>query len=193
MVASIGFENPNQKLTNLKQTVSHVNCYDDVFKITDHSALSIVKVRIIQSMIQIVRPVGWNIENIKSVRSLSGVYLESSRLKCQLLKWSVRTWLFTTYLNSVSIVLWYSLFRYFRYSGFGNFDFHSNYGMRFTKLNYRSFLFLVSFLRDLCLTKQYSGDPKFDPLKTGNIWKPDILKVGIWMIGIWNGQSNRTI
>ena len=50
MVASIGFENPRQKLTNLKQTVSHVNCYVDVFKITDHSALSIVKVRIIQSM-----------------------------------------------------------------------------------------------------------------------------------------------
>ena len=44
-------------MINIHQTVSQVECYDDVF-------ISIIKVRIIQSMIQIERPMGWNMENI---------------------------------------------------------------------------------------------------------------------------------
>ena len=51
-------------MINIHQTVSQVECYDDVFKITDNPVISIIKVRIIQSMIQIERPRGWNMEII---------------------------------------------------------------------------------------------------------------------------------
>ena len=51
-------------MINIRQTVSQVECYDDVFKITDNPVISIIKVRIILSMIQIERPMGWSMETV---------------------------------------------------------------------------------------------------------------------------------
>ena len=41
-----------------------VNEYEDVFKIDKSGNISMIKVRLIQAMIQIVRPQGWNMERI---------------------------------------------------------------------------------------------------------------------------------
>ena len=49
-------------------------------------------------------------------------------------------------------------------------------------------MYSLSYVRHL-----YSGDLKTDPSKTGNIRKPDFLKVGIQMVGtllIYSGGSN---
>ena len=49
------------------QTINEVLCYEDVFKIGDLGNVSKVKMKIIQEMIQVERPVNWTIENVKKV------------------------------------------------------------------------------------------------------------------------------
>ena len=39
------------------------------------------------------------------------------------------------------------------------------------------------------LFAKYSGDPKSDHSKSGNIWNPDFLKVGLQMVWFSNGQA----
>ena len=44
-----------------------VNSYEDVFNIDDSSVISMIKVRVIQAMIQVVRPTGWNAERVRKL------------------------------------------------------------------------------------------------------------------------------
>ena len=44
-----------------------VLCYEDVFKISELGVVSKVKMKIIQEMIQVERPVNWSIENVKKI------------------------------------------------------------------------------------------------------------------------------
>ena len=44
-----------------------VNSYEGVFKIDDNRIISMIKVRVIQSMIQIARPVAWGVGRIRGV------------------------------------------------------------------------------------------------------------------------------
>ena len=45
-----------------------VNNYQDVFNIDNNRIISMIKVRVIQAMIQIIRPTGWNVERIKVIK-----------------------------------------------------------------------------------------------------------------------------
>ena len=44
-----------------------VNDYDNVFAIDRSGAISMIKVGVIQAMIQIVRPTGWNVERVREL------------------------------------------------------------------------------------------------------------------------------
>jgi len=44
-----------------------INNYEDVFQISDTPAISIVKAKIIQSLIQIERPINWNREKLLDI------------------------------------------------------------------------------------------------------------------------------
>ena len=46
---------------------SLVESYEDVFKIGINGIINILKVRIVQAMIQIERPVGWNKERVRKL------------------------------------------------------------------------------------------------------------------------------
>ena len=55
------------------------------------------------------------------------------------------------------------------------------------KLLYKEVNYLIKEVRQVqsrsfLQTFKYSGDPKADPSKTGNIWKPDFLKIGFQMV-----------
>ena len=57
----------NEYLDNIKQTVSKVCSDEYVFVIGDIVVVSKVKMKIIQEMIQVERPVNWSIENVKKI------------------------------------------------------------------------------------------------------------------------------
>ena len=44
-----------------------VGCYEDVFIIDRSGAISMIKVRVIQTMIQIIRPIGWTIDRVRKL------------------------------------------------------------------------------------------------------------------------------
>ena len=44
-----------------------VNEYQDIYKIDDNAHVCKVKMKIIQEMIQIIRPIGWNIVQINLI------------------------------------------------------------------------------------------------------------------------------
>jgi hypothetical protein len=44
-----------------------VRDYEDVFKVANVGSVSVIKVKVIQAMIQIERPSGWNQENIRKI------------------------------------------------------------------------------------------------------------------------------
>ena len=45
--------------------IHRVESYEDVFTIDDSRIISMIKVRVVQAMIQIARPVAWGVERIK--------------------------------------------------------------------------------------------------------------------------------
>ena len=47
--------------------IDKVLCYEDVFKTGDLDVVSKVKLKIIQEMIQVERPVGWSTEKVKKI------------------------------------------------------------------------------------------------------------------------------
>ena len=47
--------------------VHRVDCYDQVFTIDDNRIISMIKVRVIQAMIQIARPVAWGAGKIRAL------------------------------------------------------------------------------------------------------------------------------
>jgi hypothetical protein len=54
----------NAILSTIMQKQDQVNIYDDIFKTCRHPAVNIVKIKIIQSLIQIIRPSNWSENNI---------------------------------------------------------------------------------------------------------------------------------
>ena len=56
----------NWSVTN-NNTVTTINDYQDIFCMNDNEHVCKVKIKIIQEMIQIQRPTGWNLEKIKSI------------------------------------------------------------------------------------------------------------------------------
>ena len=57
----------NDNVRAIGQPQCEVKGYEDVFRIENVSIVSVIKVRVIQAMIQIERPVGWNQENIRKL------------------------------------------------------------------------------------------------------------------------------
>ena len=47
-----------------------VNEYEAVFNIDGSSVISMIKVRVIQAMIQVVRPTGWNADRLKKMAGM---------------------------------------------------------------------------------------------------------------------------
>ena len=58
-------EGNHQLVEELNQRQSVVNSYEDVFKIGINGIMNILKVRVVQPMIQIERPVCWNKERVR--------------------------------------------------------------------------------------------------------------------------------
>ena len=58
-------EGNHQLVEELNQRQSVVNSYEDVFKIGINGIMNILKVRVVQVMIQIERPVPWNKERVR--------------------------------------------------------------------------------------------------------------------------------
>ena len=54
-------------MVSIGQPTSEVLCYEDVFKIVESGVVSKVKMKVIQEMIQVERPVNWSIENVKKI------------------------------------------------------------------------------------------------------------------------------
>ena len=56
--------------------------FEDIFKTEHHRALSMLKVRIVQAMIQIERPTAWNIDKIKKLAlELKCIELYNAQIK----------------------------------------------------------------------------------------------------------------
>jgi exonuclease III len=57
----------NGYLNSINFCQSDVNKYEDIFNIDKNKIISIVKIRVIQAMIQIERPKNWNIETVRKI------------------------------------------------------------------------------------------------------------------------------
>ena len=56
-------------MVSMRQPSGEVHCYEDVFKLGDFGVVSRVKMKVIQEMIQVERPVDWSIGRIKKIVS----------------------------------------------------------------------------------------------------------------------------
>ena len=59
--------NYNNYLQHIKYPQDKIETYQDVYLIPNISAISTVKMKIIQEMIQIKRPTGWTMETIRKI------------------------------------------------------------------------------------------------------------------------------
>ena len=57
----------NDFLTHVNKLEDKIMSYDNIFRIGNIGYISKVKIRVIQGMIQIERPVNWSIDNIKKL------------------------------------------------------------------------------------------------------------------------------
>jgi hypothetical protein len=57
----------NNLMSQIGNDQQRINNYEDVFQISDTPAISIVKAKIIQSLIQIERPINWNREKLLDI------------------------------------------------------------------------------------------------------------------------------
>ena len=57
----------NDYLEKINYTHEKIEDYKDIYNTHNTSALSIIKMKIIQEMIQIIRPSGWTIEKIEKI------------------------------------------------------------------------------------------------------------------------------
>ena len=61
-----------------------VNDYDNVFAIDRSGAISMIKVGVIQAMIQIVRPTGWNVERVRKLSlEIKCILHRDLQLRCE--------------------------------------------------------------------------------------------------------------
>ena len=78
------------------QSSEKVLCYEDVFKIGNFEVVSKVKMRIVQEMIQVERPINWTLENNnKIVMGLKNIELYNAVIlgKIQIVKQRWERWL----------------------------------------------------------------------------------------------------
>jgi hypothetical protein len=72
----------NNYILSINGSMYLVRCYDDVFNIYSDRIISILKVRVIQAMIQIERPVGWTTNNIRKLAlELKNIEIYNSVIK----------------------------------------------------------------------------------------------------------------
>jgi hypothetical protein len=72
----------NSYILSLNGSINLVNRYEDVYNIYSDRTISILKVRVIQAMIQIERPVGWTANNIrKFALELKNIEIYNSVIK----------------------------------------------------------------------------------------------------------------
>ena len=57
----------NDYLEKINCTHEKIVNYEDIYNVNNTSALSIIKLKIIQEMIQIIRPSGWTLEKIETI------------------------------------------------------------------------------------------------------------------------------
>jgi hypothetical protein len=65
--ASIVWQAFNSYMIRIGQQPIQVNKYEDVFDIYPNKILSMIKVKVVQAMIQINRPQGWNMESVRKL------------------------------------------------------------------------------------------------------------------------------
>ena len=59
---------------------SKIQNYEDIYITQDISALSTVKMKIIQEMIQIQRPMGWSMDNVEKIaKEMNNIELYNSK------------------------------------------------------------------------------------------------------------------
>ena len=81
----------NEYMTKSKQSTSRILSYEEIFNIGDVGVVSKVKMKVIQEMIQIERPVNWSIENImKIAKNLKNIELYNSAIVHKLHKTRVQ-------------------------------------------------------------------------------------------------------
>jgi hypothetical protein len=84
----------NEYMDSIGHSEVKVEVYEEVFKVENISAVSTVKMKIIQEMIQIIRPISWNDERMKDiVMTLKSTELYNAGIVRKLdkvrLKWSM--------------------------------------------------------------------------------------------------------
>lgn len=57
----------NELVTQFNSKNSKVLCFMDVFKVPDTAAITLIKIKLIQSMIQKERPINWSIDKFKEI------------------------------------------------------------------------------------------------------------------------------
>jgi hypothetical protein len=57
----------NSLMTKTKQDSSKVEQYRDLYKVSNHPAINLVKIKVIQSLIQIIRPINWSENNLTDI------------------------------------------------------------------------------------------------------------------------------
>ena len=71
----------NEWMTYLEKRDERVLTYDGVFEIGNLDILTKIKIRVIQAMIQVERPINWSIENVKKiVNELKGIEIYNSKI-----------------------------------------------------------------------------------------------------------------
>jgi zinc-binding in reverse transcriptase len=84
----------NEYMDSIGQSGVKVEIYEDVFKIENIGAISTIKMKIVQEMIQIERPTGWTVERIKdTANALKNTELYNASIVKKLdkvrIKWSM--------------------------------------------------------------------------------------------------------
>ena len=73
----------NTWIVSNNPTVNMINVYQDIYNIDDCAHVCKVKMKIIQEMIQIERPSGWNLEQIRIIsKELKNIELYNSKIQC---------------------------------------------------------------------------------------------------------------
>ena len=57
----------NSYILSINGSIELIRKYEDVLNVYPHRSISILKVRVIQAMIQIERPTGWLVSNIRKL------------------------------------------------------------------------------------------------------------------------------
>jgi hypothetical protein len=59
----------NNVLNNLQLTCYNINCYDDIYRLESLDLLSLIKIRLVNEFIQIIRPTNW--DNLRTVNIIT--------------------------------------------------------------------------------------------------------------------------